>query len=596
VNEPDPISRSPEPTNDDGTAPAEREIRLETSDLPPAEDIGVENAGDVAGRHTEDAGGATALPGKPSSGASIPFLFILPFLVPLIFFCFLLTPIAARVHAALQYPYEMDGEEGFVYNQAFRLYQGETIYPPLDHEPYLVGNYPPLYPWVVSRLIGPRTNGLPLGRLVVIFSCIAIVQLLTIIAFVQTHRLIFSFLAALLFLITYEVHNWSAFCRVDLPALALTLAGLLFFIVLRARWGASLAAIVFLLAVYTKQTAILAPAACCFSMLFHDRRRMPWFLIPYLGIGAGVFVFMNSVTRGEFFRHLVLYNRNEMDWVQWRKVMQNEIWYFYQWWIAAGIAGAILLFVALKSRPAGGMEAEKGPERSHARGVAGFYALFGALALLLFAKVGSAPNYGLEPLASFSIFSMSVAGRLADYSTGAASRRRGWARAGVLLMGILFVGHSVHVRQRVRDMFSSRNPDAEDRAIGRQIMSVVQQSEGEVLSEFPIFPFLSGKSVLYQPFIMSRLAQEGAWDEKKFTEMIEGGRFSLIITSQDLTKSDQEHIWRFTPSMVQSILAHYELGYEFGLDHPGGLRQRYYVWVLLSRPGKAESKKHLNIV
>ena len=127
--------------------------------------------------------------------------------------------------------------------------------------------------------------------------------------------------------------------RVDLPALALTILGLTVFSTIPSRWGASVSAVIFVLAAFTRQTAVLAPIACVAAMLLNDRRRLIWFLAPYVGMGLTAFIVLNVQTSGQFLLHVVRYNQNELDWWSLRKVLRNEIWFFHRWWIMALIGG-----------------------------------------------------------------------------------------------------------------------------------------------------------------------------------------------------------------------------------------------------------------
>ncbi len=56
------------------------------------------------------------------------------------------------------YGYDHDGEEGFILNQAHALKQGDSIYQPIDEAPWLVGNYPPVFPLILSITIDSRPS------------------------------------------------------------------------------------------------------------------------------------------------------------------------------------------------------------------------------------------------------------------------------------------------------------------------------------------------------------------------------------------------------------------------------------------------------
>ncbi|MBI1784191.1 glycosyltransferase family 39 protein [Candidatus Sumerlaeota bacterium] len=559
----------------------------------------------------------SALPTPERRG--VPFFYHVPLLIPFLILMYLLIPIKARFDAALKFPFQMDAEEGFIYQEAQDLYLGNPIYHPVNEEPYLVGNYPPLFQWAISRLIGPRMNGLALGRLVVFFSAMLIVQFLALTVYYRARLLLPALLAPLLFAVSYEFHQWSAFCRVDIPALALTMMGIFFFSTGSRRRSLVVSAVFFVLAGYTRQTAVIAPLACCITLFFRDRKGLIWFLAPYLLLGSGTFLMLNLVTRGEFFRHTVLYNRNAMDWVSWRAVMRNEVWFFYRWWILALVFGVVfrLLAWAGKLLQSGANESDAGTDagvadstavsgRNHAlpaRGMAGIYFLLAAVSLLSFAKVGSAPNYGLEPLMAAALFGMETLGRLSGIAGDPQPFRRNSARLGLLAMGLFLIMHSLYVggglmfhrplwRSVSREMFSSRNPDLGDIEAGRAVLAAVQSSAGDILTEFPIFSILSGREVLYEPFIMSRLAEEGLWEEKNFDRMLDERRFSLVITAQDLRGEEKgEHLWRFTPHMARAILARYALHAIIAPPQGGGLGQTYYLWTPLNSAQKEKDAR-----
>jgi hypothetical protein len=79
------------------------------------------------------------------------------------------------------------------------------------------------------------------------------------------------------------------------------------------RWenwrGATLAGLLCLLSLFTKQTQWAAPLAILVWLLSkRDWRHSLWFALWLGGVGGLVFLVLNALTRGEILRHLVLYN------------------------------------------------------------------------------------------------------------------------------------------------------------------------------------------------------------------------------------------------------------------------------------------------
>ncbi len=600
------MSPSPDPPNDSrGSSPEPDSIEFEA--MPTASADGGESS-----RAASPIQPALEMPSSTGANGSIPrgasrivgvlgFLLFLPCIAGLLW---MMLPGIFRIEAGLKYPYQLDAEEGFVHLQGVDLLEGRSIYSPIDKEPYLVGNYPPGYPAMVAVALKAGATGLPAGRIVVALASALIGVLLLSIGRLVSSRWSAALLAPLLFYVSYEFYTWAPFSRVDLPALALTLAGILTFTRGSSRpAGLVLSALWFVAAAYTRQTAILAPIACSFALLMTDRRRLGWFLVPYLGLGLGAFLILNLLLEGEFWNHLVVYNRNTMNWSVFRSVLKNEIWFFYRWWIVAMLVGscAALLVGAVEF-------AHDRKENSSSRfpwGMQGIlvtgYFLLSSLSLAAFAKSGSAANYALEPLAASALFLAYLIGRLMEGSSGLyPTGSRLLSVAGLLVVSIclfLHVGRILPINWTETlsfgktesgigayldehcvgwALFSSSNPTREEIARGDRIVAEIRETRGDVLSEHPIYAIEAGRTVMFQPFIMTTLAREGQWDPDPFLMDLRRGRFGLIVTTQDLRDARRGGVLaRYTESMADAILDRYELREVFP---PGPLGIPTFVW------------------
>ena len=490
-------------------------------------------------------------------------------------------PLVLRWDASRKYSFQLDAEEGFILNQALTLAAGESIYAPIDEPPFLVGNYTPLFPWVYGLFNGPRADvkSLPLGRLLVQLATLAAALALGLTAGLHGRRWLPALLAPALFLATYEVHNWSAFVRVDLPALALSVTGLGVFLLWRRRAGLVIAAVIFVAAAFTRQTAVLAPLACAVMLLLRDRRRLLWFAGPWVVGGLVVLGWLQIATGGEFWRHVVTYNRNPMDWLNWRRVMLNEVWFFHRWWILAIGAGVLLTLASCIRRP---KWTNTPDDRETTRGVIGLYALFSLAWLPAMAKVGSAPNYLLEPLAACALYTASLFGStqprpkdVADLSTAGRmpSRIRFW---GLHLVACLLLLHGLHLISRRREMTSSPFPGRDRYEIGAVRYSA-RMAKGDVYCEEPIFTLLAGKTVIFQPFILTQLAREGRWDDDLFNRMIRKRRFDRMIFTEDLGRHGPgDRYLRYTDATAAAVGEYYDVQKTYWLPSSG---KSYHVWI-----------------
>ncbi len=469
----------------------------------------------------------------------------------------------ARSSAAMAYPYQLDPEEGFLLDQAIHIARGETIYPPIDDYPYTVGNYPPVYPALVAGMLAVAPPGLALGRAVVLLSVLVIVAAISNIVIRETGRAIPAVLAATLFLATWELNDWIAYARADLPAIAFGMAGLVAITSPRRRTGMVAGVLLFAFAFFTKQTQVVAPAAVVIGLLWARETNRAGLFCVLLAAGCAVPVaVLNVATNGEFLRHTVAYNANEMHWDQ----LLVWIRFVWEWSKFALLAIAALCVPFAWARIRGGANRLPGPAPGAGREMlataVAFTALSG-LSLVSTAKAGAAGNYLLEFRAAGALLTGLAVGRLANLAeTNALPLRRvvriALGTAVVLLWihaGSFFTNHSARAPVPRHTLLSPGPAEREGELFG-YLLIAIQDTPGDVLCEWPVFTILAGKEVLYQPFIMAQLAREGVWDQSAFVRDLRRQRFELIVTTQDL--SGNGPFAGFTDEMREAILSSYE--------------------------------------
>ncbi len=520
---------------------------------------------------------ASARPARWLSGAMLALAIAL--------LAWLSLGLAPRWRASLDYPFQLDAEEGFLLNQAVRLAQGRGIYTPIDQPPYLVGNYPPLYPALYALVHGSRARpaSLPVGRAIVQAATVLSALLLALIAWRATRRPAPLLLAPVLFLAAYEVHHWSAFARVDLPALALTLAGLALFLEGRRPAHLVASALLFVAAACTRQTAVMAPLACCLLLAWTDRRGLAWFAGAWVGGGLLALAALQAATRGEFWRHVVAYNVNSFDWSAWRAVMRNEVWFFHRWILlaCAGIAlGPAFASYSARRRsavPAAEAATAPPPRASAAWPVAGLFALLTtAFSLPAMAKIGSAPNYLLEPLAAWALVIALALGHPLDRRSNAGAGGRSGARSlAALLLAACLLLHAGHLVRLRPVLHSSRNPTPADREALRPIVADLRAQPGPVYAEEPVLALLAGKEVLFQPFILSQLAREGRWRDAGWVAMLEDRTLTRLVVNEDLSAAGPDQRYRrYTATTAAAVRENYRPA--GAISRPG--LATYYVW------------------
>lgn len=467
-----------------------------------------------------------------------------------------------RNAAAMRYPFQLDREEAFLLDQSMRLARMETIYPRLDDYPYTVGNYPPVYPATWAGMLAVAPPSLPIGRALVLLSVLVIAASLAGIVMRETGRAMPALLSVGLFMATWDVNDWIAYARVDLPAIAFGMAGLAAATsVARRRAGLWIGVALFAVAFFTKQTQVIAPAALLLGLVASGQRlRAGWLAAGTALAIAFPFAALNIATGGEFFRHLVVYNANVMHWDQ-IAIWIRHLWFFGRFKFVALALLALPLLAARVRKPWRLPPATGAPETMTAT-IA--YVVLSGLSIVSVAKAGSACNYLLEFHAACALFAGLAAGRLANLANdGALPFRRPLVAAAVaaFLAMALHAADFVSIGSRA-SLFQPGPPDAQSDVL-RIVQLAVQETDGDVLCEEPIYAILAGKPVLYQPFIMSQLAREGKWDETPFVDDLLRARFGIVVTTQDLSRRDVP-LPGFTEGMRDAILKVYKLSRSVG--------------------------------
>lgn len=459
------------------------------------------------------------------------------------------VPVLEKFPSTITFAGSLDREEGFLALQAQRLRAGQSIYPSIEEGPWLVGNYPPVYPAVVAVL---GTPSLSRGRAVSFIAGLAICALLIGSARHNTRFVIGGIIGAGYFLTTFEFAYWAPFARVDMLALAIAFGGIIASHHARTRRGIALAAVLLAAAIFTKQTQVIALAVAAGGMALNGRRRDALELLAFCaGIGAVVVLVLLAITGGEFWRHTVTYNANKMDWAQlvpWVKHLAR----FSGVAICAAFVAGIISFTQRNDEDLAPHESLRPILR-----LATLWVVAGFVEALSLAKAGAAANYLLDLQCALAWWmALHVGAMLPNMRVPGGTWRNALVPfllgAGALATAVVPVPEG---RWGILANVSTPAPGAVEglAAVEELILSV----EGETLCEDPIPMMRLGRDVIYQPFIMSQLAREEKWDDAPFTAMIDSGRFALIVTTQNL-ESDPV-LFGFTPSMRDHILARYEL-------------------------------------
>jgi len=455
------------------------------------------------------------------------------------------------LHYAYQmitYPYDFDVGEGLTLHRAIALSQGHNIYLSIHQEPFIVSNYPPLFDFLLAGLVkmfGPTLLG---GRFLSFSATVFSAFFIYLIVFLESGKRFVSLIAGLLFLTSGWLQSWSVLGRMDMFAIALTLAGLSLFLEGDKKNKGIyviLSALCFVAALFTRQSAVAAPLSCFVYLLL--RHIIPEFCLKdgqnviqensfktalkflLLLVGAGLIplIILIIMTGGEFWLHVVTYTTGYFSWQEYAKWIHL---YLQTHGIVTMISIIFIIISLLFKRIS----------------VICLFWIFAFIITITSGKVGSAINYFLEFwAASCILIGVSLSVVLKElYSK---SWKIGLWK--IFVMTCLFVQLCVFLKYK-----DYQTPTKKYRIAGETITKYIRQAPGDVLSEYTGYMAQNGKRIVFQPFAMTQLAKRGLWDQKRIVNDIKNNRFSLIIMSRVGLETG-----RWTKEMNETILQNYNL-------------------------------------
>ena len=457
---------------------------------------------------------------------------------------------AAGAMRAVAYPHELDYGEGIVWFQVQQLFAGKA-FGDIHQFPAVVFHYTPLFHFLSGLVAAMGVDGLAAGRIVSLLSTAAMVIL---IGAIVRHVILQSFgtrqtayacaaIAGFTLLVAFPVKIWAPLMRVDMLAFALALAGI--YAGLRAiRQPAQiyLAAFFFVLAVYTKQTMIAAPASVFLVLLLYRPRTAVAGILTCVVAGSIALAALAYATDGGFLRHIFLYNVNRI--VLDRIEQIGIIAFSHSVLIMAALVGVATTIPALRRYAVRRRESEP---QDVAYAMLGCYFLLTTIMLLLVLKSGSSANYFIEWFAVLAIY-VGFAMRIA------VERSFGTSQPGATKTG--FADELAVVALCAQALFLA--PDQyparffQVRAAGlAQLTELVRQAKGPVISDDMVVVVRAGRPVLWEPAIFNELAATGVWDEKPFIQMIEQHRFAMFIIYQG--RGPHLFSLRFSPAVGAAI-------------------------------------------
>lgn len=448
---------------------------------------------------------------------------------------------------SVTYPYDLDYGEGIVWQQMINIAAGQG-YAPIGVFPAIVYHYPPVYHLVVSVVAGGfGSDGLATGRMVSLLSTLAAIGLVTRLAFAaiplhhpRTARLLAASIAGGCVVISPTILHWASLMRVDMLASALSLAGLVLTLGSATRpVRLALAALCFVLAIYTKQTSIAAPAAA-FVALWLARPRAAWILFAWCaGLGLCILAGLSLMTDGGFLRHTLLYNLNRLDLSRARLlafVIVPEIST-----VAVAFLGSVATwrrlrptgFTALRTK----LVADQG--EFAALLLLGFLIIRTAM-LPTILKSGASDNYLIEWLFAVAMFVGIGAAPVIEAALGSVR----WPPA--VLIALVTIG----VPTQAYGVLAADSDHPKTKSYA-DIVARIARSPRPVVSDHMVLLIRGGQPVLWEPAIAAELGHAGLYDDTSFARLVRTERFGFFITTGD--RGDRLYDERYNRVVADAI-------------------------------------------
>ncbi len=423
--------------------------------------------------------------------------------------------------AMVTFPWQVDFDEGVVLHSAYLISEGLNPYPGLKPSEFVSGTYPPLYylllaPWY--RWVGlDMSFGRAVSLAATLMASLAIAWL------VGRHGggLLGAFAAGALFLGNGIVGVWGSFQKPDMLALALEVAGLALFAMGKGLWH-HVAIVAFVLAFFTKQSALAGVAAVALYLLWESRARaFRWLALVAGSVLVGV-VMLEAMTGGYYLLHVAAFQAA----IPWRwtqlenqlnKLVANNGWLV--------VCGGVAWLLSWRER------------RLMLLSLYGFSALLTTLAINGRAGV----NYGLllAGLPALVIFS-TVMPRVLLAS-------QGWWKAwgAVLGLGMVLAAGTSSGLEHWYSM--GRMPEVVHADQYAKMVRLVAEQPGPALSENSQVLLLAGKKVIFDDtFLMAWAARSGLWDDSELVRMLKDRQFGVLLFEKEpsrLSPEAQRAVW-----------------------------------------------------
>ena len=472
--------------------------------------------------------------------------FLLAFLCSVL--CFLTFFFITTKITIITYPYGIENGEGFVLYTTTLFQKGEFPYGSIAESPYWVNNYPPVYNLVCAVLSGIGFPQLAVGRAVSGAALFGIGIMLALCLYRMALPAVLSGMCGMFFIVQPFLF-WSAFYRVDYLAVFFSACGAAWFLYALQKdrqWWVSI--LFFVLGIYTKHSALIAPCAAMATLICLRNKRWQAYVVCLVAASLLPGVILQYCTGGGFLRHLFYYTATQFSHFGISIIARN--------------CGLLLVFTLV-----GGMGCVQMIRKKQFDRFSLFTALYFILnggGLFIMFKEGSSSLYMIE-----YAFSAVLAGGffMHRFKLLFPLRYANGIKLAVLIglaVSLLWVW-CIGNPSRIKVVAGFNDLLASMRIRDDEIYRKVSSSLGRVLCEDVSFPVLCGKSPEWNPFMLKQLHERGILPDSVIRLDIREKKFDMIVMEFELKPINGEvsvpglQLLRFSSGLLNDIFSSYRI-------------------------------------
>ncbi len=428
--------------------------------------------------------------------------------------------VALDLLAAIRDPNELDYGEGIVWQQAALLLSARS-YSAASSLPFIVFHYPPVY-LLFTRALGLITpNLLIAGRVLTAISACCVAALATMLVLAASKpararrlpRIDLAVAIGLSLLCVHAVRAWALFMRVDMLAEAFGLAGMLVSVRSRSWQGLTAGMLLCAAATYCKQTELATGLAVALIMIIRRPRDAAIAVSISIVVALVPLVGMQWFTHGGFLENIIYDNVNRMSLGGGLHTLTAEKTSLLLA-LAIVFAADRLCFLHIRLERPESTVWRPASRADVAREILLAQFILSSMMLATIFKSGSNINYFLD---WFSVGLILVGTFLSDLPVGSAASN--------VLLALLGLQAALAPAR----LMSSETWRAQSRP-PVMLLGRIRQATRPVASEDMVLLMSAGKSVVYEPAIVTELAALRRWDERPLISMIASGGFAFMLT------------------------------------------------------------------